>query len=134
MNGIYHFELMLGNLCQDQFGNLCKVVGLSDTSIKGIDRENICFYVVDRSKFPLQEESYPIVPIPLTKEWLLKFGFIWKNYGLRKELMCIREEGSLFTMYLSNESNPFPVGLKYVHQLQNLHFALTGEELILSND
>lgn len=63
-------------------------------------------------------------PIPLTEEWLLKFGF---------------EKGSLIYFNLNGEivfkgDNAFryfglTVQLKYVHQLQNLYFALTGQEL-----
>jgi hypothetical protein len=71
-----------------------------------------------------------IEPIPLTEEWLLKFGFEinvdgyfnhW-NFDLHLYL-----DGDVF------ESNDLPmyIYLKHVHQLQNLYFALTGEELTL---
>jgi hypothetical protein len=68
-------------------------------------------------------------PIHLNEEWLLKFGFIkssdnnyykdgkftiynrFKNFGLIGGLLSWKE-------------------FKYAHQLQNLYFALTGEELI----
>jgi hypothetical protein len=79
-------------------------------------------------------------PIPLTEEWLLKFGFtvdqqlngsgaiingfkIWKgdswecwNYSTNKEWI---------------DDNEIYVDLFFVHQLQNLYFALTGKELTL---
>lgn len=60
-------------------------------------------------------------PIPLTEEWLLKFGFNGWDKGN-------------YTMILSN-GNFFEFGniiaqnIKYVHQLQNLYFVLVGEEL-----
>jgi hypothetical protein len=69
-------------------------------------------------------------PIPLTEDWLLKFGFKWKNQGLRLGSFCIRQEINSYVIYLSNESHNTKVDLKHVHQLQNLYFALTGIELI----
>jgi len=66
--------------------------------------------------------------IPLTEEWLLKFGFIKSsdnNYY----------KGGKFTIY-NRFGNFGLIGgslswkeFKHVHQLQNLYFALTGEEL-----
>jgi hypothetical protein len=56
-----------------------------------------------------------IKAIPLTEEWLLKFGFVkdkLTNYDWYKGdfEICIHD-------------------IKHVHQLQNLYHALTGEEL-----
>ena len=76
-------------------------------------------------------------PIPLTEEWLLKFGFD-HHYDLGK-----RKFMNIKTLTIeTNSSENFPVYyttqkiiicyIKYVHQLQNLYFALTGEELILN--
>ena len=69
-------------------------------------------------------------PIPLTEEWLLKFSF-------KKELdNFYRKNGSHFIEVLFYDEG-FQVTsqfvcldhIKYVHQLQNLYHALTGEEL-----
>jgi hypothetical protein len=72
-------------------------------------------------------------PIPLTEEWLLKFGFK-KNDNNQFILM----EGSvdiLFNKDLNGwtcDGINFSINMtEYVHQLQNLYFALTGEELII---
>ena len=60
-------------------------------------------------------------PIPLTEEWLVRFGFRkgtkgwFKTYG--KNLK--------FNLYMYRKH-------EHVHSLQNLYFALTGEELILT--
>jgi hypothetical protein len=72
-------------------------------------------------------------PIPLTEEWLLKFGFEkTMSWTYAKNLV-----GNLKLVYYLGEKgwsigfkpySDFP-NLKYVHQLQNLYFALTGEEL-----
>jgi hypothetical protein len=72
-------------------------------------------------------------PIPLTEEWLLKFGFkktmSWTYtidlVGNLKLVYYLGEKG--FSIGFKNYSD-FS-NLKYVHQLQNLYFALTKQEL-----
>lgn len=83
-------------------------------------------------------EAYEIVnswndiePIPLTEEWLLKFGFEKDTYNNEFEL-------GEYTLYkypdewaLSVDFNNVEVAfIHYVHQLQNLYHAL-GEELTI---
>ena len=79
-------------------------------------------------------------PIPLTEEWLLKFGFEFSrdpesNYYEKTfdftafyKVVIERKIGSDVFCYSSFFST---TQLIYVHQLQNLYFALTGEELTL---
>ena len=80
--------------------------------------------------------QYEFKPIPLTEEWLLKFGFskFLNQYTLitsvhKKDFKNI----PFIVLYLDNKFEyddlRFRTNLKYVHQLQNLYFALTGEEL-----
>jgi hypothetical protein len=73
-----------------------------------------------------------ILPIPLTEEWLLKFGFehnragIWgNNYTLNA--VSIQLKGNDIYMFVPHSR----CEIKYVHQLQNLYFAVTGEELTM---
>lgn len=76
-------------------------------------------------------------PIPLTEEWLLKFGFLKYKYGHNayRQKSFIIEEGLLknypygFRKRIFKEDSLGLTYLKHVHQLQNLYFALTGEEL-----
>jgi hypothetical protein len=75
-------------------------------------------------------------PIPLTEEWLLNFGFkqyetvgikthnyIKGNFKFNSAVLWIAEYKGI---HIENK-------ILYVHQLQNLYFALTGEELKLKN-
>lgn len=68
--------------------------------------------------------------IPLTEEILLNCGFGKKNYSM----MChIYSNGKFeiqnnFTIYFQSKW----IKLECLHQLQNLYFALTGEELIIN--
>ena len=77
-----------------------------------------------------------ISPIPLTHEWLERLGFKYTDTpddDYSKNGITIY--GSPFEDYWRVEQinhigmGQKPPKIKYVHQLQNLFFALTGEEL-----
>lgn len=71
-------------------------------------------------------------PIPLTEEWLLKFGFKRFPWGLVKGNLLFKDD--LKCSYLILQvGNGFDTKIRYVHQLQNIYFALTGEELTIKN-
>jgi hypothetical protein len=72
-------------------------------------------------------------PIPITEEWLVKFGFGLDGegwYWLRKK-DHITPHGYSFNYYGNFlEIDELRISkIEFVHQLQNLYFALTGEEL-----
>ena len=79
-------------------------------------------------------------PIPLTEEWLERFGFDedgfkqyeFINWGIKvkKDPHAISETNWIVFHGFMNQFSEI-VSLKHVHQLQNLYFALTGEELEL---
>ena len=83
-------------------------------------------------------------PIPLTEQWLIKFGFEIKNgvfvldfkkstQGLRGDL----RSDNTFSIALDEKSllgdteSLSLITIQHVHQLQNLYFALTGKELTI---
>jgi hypothetical protein len=73
-------------------------------------------------------------PIPLTKEWLLKFGFMTDDIEWWDGLVSlgIYKDG-LF--YCPTSSISYRLSkIEYVHQLQNLCFAVTGEELKIKSE
>lgn len=114
-------ELRIGILIRDYRGAVRKVTGrdiYKQCALDG-DRE-------DQSVGPV------LNPIPLTPEWLERMGFekFGNRYGLGDESIDfgIDQENSFFYW---NQSEIPDVQLKYVHQLQNLYFALTGEELTI---
>jgi hypothetical protein len=66
--------------------------------------------------------------IPITEEWLLKFGFVSNPYQDRYEkgdidVECDKTKGET-VLWLSGAPH-----IKYIHQLQNLYYILTGLEL-----
>ncbi len=71
-------------------------------------------------------------PIPLTEEWLLKFGFEKINH--RIDGIIYKKAWLRLTEVLMADWRGGYIGrIECVHQLQNLYFALTGEELTIKN-
>jgi len=82
-------------------------------------------------------------PIPLTKEWLLNFGFKRGEYPHSDSFYIIPVGGSDFcinpdngVVWIIRNDNIFnnPASIEYVHSLQNIYFALTGNELTLKSN
>lgn len=76
-------------------------------------------------------------PIPLTEEWLVKFGFEKRteNAGI---LICYKISRYTIARWTENRWQ-FWIGTvdlykspQFVHELQNLYFCLTGQELEVS--
>jgi len=117
-------ELRIGNLVLDKDNNVISVIGITENS------------VFSKGKYEMIGSPIEwIRPIPLTEEWLLKFGFEtsekhWDTFSrshyylCKKDDLCFNldENKKIFKMYTYEK-------VKYVHQLQNLFFALTNKEL-----
>ena len=76
-----------------------------------------------------------VSPIPLTEEWLLKFGFTQceNEYWYEKGFFGISHEGCVNLQGRGNNEFVAEAVIKYVHQLQNIYYALTGSELQIGN-
>jgi len=72
-------------------------------------------------------------PIPLTEKWLINFGFVKQMGCMFTNKITIRN--GIKGKYQLRVSDGLDfVFIKHVHQLQNLYFALTGEELTLKQN
>ena len=82
-------------------------------------------------------------PIPLTEEWLLNFGFVrcgyedlfWEHQSIKGfQLAGINwaDSDEPDYQFLNYSIGDEIFSIHYLHQLQNLYFALTGEELTLN--
>jgi hypothetical protein len=80
----------------------------------------------------IQGAHYGLVgAITLTEEWLLKFGFE-KDVTEYNTCWFLNH---VYIWFVDGEYiNELDLPIKYVHQLQNLYFALKGEELTLKED
>ena len=75
-----------------------------------------------------------VKPIPLTEEWLKRFGFEIKKgaWGTSAEIRIGRVRYVLYqngNVWSISPTDGFKVDFKYIHTVQNHYFALTGQEL-----
>lgn len=79
-----------------------------------------------------------VEPIELTEEWLIKLGFEL-NYKSNFSITYGHIENNKFSYKFNIPENKSwleyhggAINCKYVHQLQNLYFCLTGTELTIN--
>jgi len=128
-------ELRVGNIL---------TVGRYD--VKVIEIHHLGVQVCDLEETQDTWEPYVdrIKPIPLTEEWLLNFGFLKENIILTgiaplnlPDTFSLPNSPFSYSqgkLILTTGTGDFCVDTKYVHQLQNLYFELTGKELTLKLD
>ena len=105
-------ELRIGNYFTDYAGRVGQVVPETFTCIKSGG---------------YKDSNY----IPLTEEWLLKFGFENIRIGVFINKIGVYKAGLKFCYNASFFEYYNLVVIEHVHQLQNLYFYLTGEELTI---
>jgi hypothetical protein len=108
-------------------GKIHKIVSIDENKIGTKRHDQI-------SDFPIYKnylDASWVEPIPLTEEMLLKCGFV-------KDITSIKLSCNNINLNIRYDSNSIRIGfgdyyrlkhIKYLHQLQNLYFALTNEEL-----
>ena len=115
-------ELRIGNL-----------VNVRDEIVPISSLSNLnCSTLIKGCNFAERHFAYDnIKPIQLTEEWLLRIGFVPNPYQDRyeNEVMHVECNKTRGITELWIDKMPH---IQYVHQLQNLYFALTGEELLAS--
>lgn len=128
-------ELRIGNLIlglplefEDNEWETCEVVILDI-----VGETDYTIWVESKN---CKEQFSEFKGIPLTEEWLLKFDIkinIWEK-SYRGKYYNFEISGVLFYFFTDTntiEIKGSPIFYKYVHQLQNLYFALRGEELTI---
>lgn len=114
-------ELRIGNSINYN-GIICKVEAITNeyVSISGYEENRFT---------PIKIED--IKDEPITEEWLLDFGFEKRKVDFPSfqlngiQINCINGK---WQDYASQR------GLPHIHELQNLYFAMTGEELTITKD
>lgn len=134
-------ELRIGNLVYLLFSSGNKEMSSVDSICpEGIDLQiKGEYYHSDYGIEPLYTND-EIAGIPLTEEWLVKFGFEIKGGYAIKKIKNVLHGDYIYSFVLdfsegdytfSDSSNLPRAPVQYIHQLQNLYFALTGEELTI---
>ena len=111
-------------LPKSYFEDKIKYLGVRSIS----DEVELCGYGFDLDCYNYSD----LVPIPLTEEILLKCGF-------EKYNKLSGHDGYLFNGYFIHKDGSFTVlgsslvlcKIKHLHHLQNLYFALTGQEITI---
>jgi len=115
-------ELRIGNIIEFFDSEL----GFSNIVVDADTIKNVQYHNDD--EFDNMDNYYNA--IPLTEEWLVKFGFEKVNgYGYKIFGNWLQKEDGIFWY---NVNGNF-IEIKSVHQLQNLYHALTGEELTIKS-
>lgn len=121
-------EVRIGNLLEDREGRLCRVEYIDVVEFKA-------------PAISGGMTALPNSPILLTWKWLQQFGFTQSPSFTRCKWLSINgkvnfyqiddmyEDGWLFKCWHWELSKK----VVYVHELQNLYFGLTGEDLKLEN-
>lgn len=140
-------ELRIGNLIlwEDDSHDIVEVIGIGRGREKFIENDIFIHYKetsrVEEGNALLSE----FIPIKITEEWLEKLGFrkliawyIVIDKFNTLELGHNNDSSTLqyYVYYRELSEKDFVRlrrNLKYVHELQNLYFALTGKQLTLKN-
>ena len=129
-------ELRIGNLLTDEFYDSFKTI----IEVDSIDKKGINLEIMDDGNYPECASIWIspyyffdyLRPIPITEEWLIKFGFTKcdNQYWFEKDILSVSCSNSY--SIIGNSTKEITLGgLKYIHQLQNLYFSLTLKELKL---
>lgn len=110
-------ELRIGNLLQGYSGQLFEIT-IDDLMI-------------------IENGDSKAKPIPLTEEWLLKFGFVKHSsnpFWFKKDDLCVSLVGKVELISWDMQIFRIDAEIKSAHQLQNLYFALTGGKELELNE
>lgn len=136
-------EFRIGNIVGKFFN---REIGYIPSEVRGIAKDTIYFDDEGEEKFRDKSDLTSLEGIPLTEEWLIRLGFKCvheknKHYNIVNPkgykdnytinfVPTLNEQWTLcFHDLTVNQSYITCTHIKYVHRLQNLCFALTGEEL-----
>lgn len=123
-------DLRIGNLVYSKETNrFQKITGLTDVNP-----------FIDAINFDYTNYN-EIEPIIINEEWLLKFGFdkSIENFDYFERVKYFKYELKVGFGHITFRISEYNIikgsthpNIKYVHQLQNLYFALTGSELTVA--
>lgn len=148
-------DLRIGNFISDDEGVLAKVTGFNpfEHSIRCDEPEGChilvdCYHTNGARRTGCETDSPECNPIPLTPEWLERCGFVEEKKGFNICYKRVDSEGyslDFLLLWRHEQSAYYELGrehdgylelytqnkhkILHLHHLQNLYYALTGEEL-----
>ena len=142
-------ELRIGNFVKDRGNKVIRIDFMEYQESGYSTKFGQRMFLGEEEVHPMTEYTYYAIPIEITEEWLLKFGFTnidnTNIYVKSMHKICAEKLKSL-AVYI--DENNYTIAIvdyytgvektdllhfdyEFVHQLQNLYFALTGEELTI---
>ena len=132
-------ELRIGNLIADHEAG-------GDFQIEEIYKDSYGTYSASYRNCSIRCIIEELEPIHLTEEWLIKLGFKeYTDFGIKTNIfylmpLCgfsydiVTKQVTIFEQETGNNiSHCIKRKIEYVHELQNLYFALRGQELTIKN-
>lgn len=130
-------DLRIGNH-YNYYGDTCKgtMIGIKHSSFSNdtkicmsVESDSVNGTDIVVSSGWIQTDLEDLTPIPLTEEWIIKFGGTYKSYGYGDDEWkswniggeSFRQNGSGITFTLGD------IDIDYVHELQNLFYVLKKE-------
>lgn len=122
-------DLRIGNFVKDEILWDCEIESIFKQGQIEVSVKNVALDGKIGKRFFILNTDI-IKPIPLTKDWILKFGIEKQNgypYKFLNGYLKIRN-GIYFFKYYDLE-----IEIPFVHSLQNLHYTLKGCDLQIGN-
>lgn len=127
------------NLTELRVGNFVTQGKKDAYRVVSVNKESVFIDLPKSDKLPFgakwKNDARNIEPVPITEEWLEKLGFGMQGAGphyymISKDVYLLFFPSECRILLVDDhQSVGLPVSVRHVHQLQNLVFALTGEEL-----
>lgn len=122
-------EFRIGNIVQTTEGRIGVVKSIAEKKVV-LKLKHSTFKTLTKKEF----DGLDIEPVPLFGDWLINFGFEKGNQAqfIKGDWFAIffdKEDFYLWHIIDESELQGIKIKILFVHQLQNLFFALTGEEL-----
>lgn len=134
-------ELRLGNLVKDRGEKVIRIDFLEHIQDGYDTKFGQLIFLEGTEVHPMTEYSDYANAIPITEDWLIRFGFKkekdeWKLFPCFEIQIIVFNEGNYngIMFYLRTIHTDFvpiylPSKMNCVHELQNFYNCLTGEEL-----
>ncbi len=109
-------------------------------TIRGVCKDRVHpIELIDNSGYAIKEDDLSkIMPIPITPELLEKCGFTKMGSSVYTDVECYELDGYFMAggqlhKFINNNTSVFlNIKIKFLHQIQNIFFALRNKELTIN--
>lgn len=130
-------EIKINELRVGNYVGIAEFMNFKIVQVSEIRKERI---LVESKVGIFSSKNHKIIPIELTEELLLKCGFervftndYWYQIRIGDKRLLVSILGNIEIEKWDRTMINFLSICQYIHQLQNLFFSLTGEELVFSS-